>query len=541
MSKKIFFVDDEIVIRENIRSCIDWEKEGFFYCGDAPDGELALPMIEEHRPDILITDIKMPFMNGLELSTIVRKRFPDIKIVLLSGHDEFDYARQALRIGIEDYCLKPLDSTDIIKLMREVSTKIDREYEQKRKIDQLAQSLSDMEEESRDQLVSKLCGGIIASAEAVEMASMLGVPLLARHYAVIVTDIRVHIDSDHSAHTQVSDFAAEVTNLISENVDFLTSKRSRTETVWVLKSEQHETLRNLLDLLTEKVKMNESSHSSHFSIGIGSIQDRLQGVHDSFLEAEEDKYWRRLTEQHRRTLFELSSSFDVNTYLDRDAFIEYLSTGSPRQAEKQIRQLALGLADVEWSTSLFGFYTLSDLTFEVIRKAIKLYRTVPTEVKHIEKMKEIIRLVKSFDEACDYLIQLANQFWKWRLDSASKYGDLIAQVKSYVQNHFGQEGLSLQDAADQVNVSASHLSKVFSQETGQTFTEFLMMTRIRKAIELMQSTNAKSYEIANEIGYSDPHYFSNLFKRVTGMTIRDFRKHGQLEDFEWGQGGMRGA
>ncbi|MFD2877264.1 response regulator [Paenibacillus rhizoplanae] len=97
--KKIMLVDDEILIRENIRECIDWEKEGFLYCGDAPDGELALPIIEAQLPDILITDIKMPFMNGLELTSVVRQKFPQIKIIILSGHDDFQYAQKALRLG----------------------------------------------------------------------------------------------------------------------------------------------------------------------------------------------------------------------------------------------------------------------------------------------------------------------------------------------------------------------------------------------------------------------------------------------------------
>ena len=146
MAKKVFFVDDEIVIRENIRTCIDWKKEGFDYCGDASDGEVALPLIEEHRPDILITDIKMPFMNGLELSAIVRKRFPGTKIVLLSGHDEFEYARQALRIGVEEYCLKPFGSTDIIRLLHDVADKIDRENRQQSRMDRLSRSFARSEE-----------------------------------------------------------------------------------------------------------------------------------------------------------------------------------------------------------------------------------------------------------------------------------------------------------------------------------------------------------------------------------------------------------
>ena len=115
--KKVMFVDDEILIREHIRDYVDWDKEGFIYCGDASDGEMALPLIEKWKPDILITDIRMPFMDGIQLSKIVKQRLPNTKIVILSGHDEFEYARTALRIGVEEYLLKPIGPSDLILLL----------------------------------------------------------------------------------------------------------------------------------------------------------------------------------------------------------------------------------------------------------------------------------------------------------------------------------------------------------------------------------------------------------------------------------------
>ncbi len=525
MAKKVFFVDDEIVIRENIRACIDWEKEGFDYCGDAPDGEYALPLIEEHRPDILITDIKMPFMNGLELSAIVRKRLPDTKIVLLSGHDEFEYARQALRLGVEDYCLKPFGSADIIQLLYGLSDKIDREAAHKAKLESLAQSLTVKEQDAREQLIAKLCGGFIASAEACEWAAELGIPLIARHYGVVVTDIRPQeagvMDPGTTAAAE-----AGLEALLSRHVSFLQWKRSRSETVWVLQSESLSVMQALLQLLPEAVKTLEQNHFCAVSFGLGTVQDRLQGVHASFLDAEEDKYGRKLAEQHRSHLMELSASSDGGMLLDRESFIAFLASGASRRAEEEIRKFAAGLQSIDWHSSLLGYFVLSDATFEAIRKARALFRASGVTQEAIERLNARIHAVKSWDEALAYLTDLAELFWKWRAESAGKYGELIAQVKAFVQTNYAQEGLSLQDAADRVSVSPSHLSKVFSQETGGTFIEFLMMTRIRKAMELLRSTNEKSYEIAHRVGYNDPHYFSNLFKRVTGMTIREYRKQG---------------
>jgi len=528
MSKRIFLVDDEIVIRENIRNCINWTQEGFIYCGDASDGEMALPLIEELKPDILITDIKMPFMNGLELSAIVRKQLPETKIILISGHDEFDYVRQALRIGVEDYCLKPVGSAELIRLLREVAEKIDREAEFKRRIEQLARNLSDREHQSREQLISNLCGGLISSAEALETAAALQIPLIARFYAVILTDIRTSgaAHEDMPVHP-VSAAESAIQSILSQHAEYLTARRSRTENIWVLKSDCRERLEELCSGFGDAIHSVESRYGLSIAYGIGSIQHRLHGVHTSFIEAEEDKHWRKITRQHRDTLLNMTTgSTQPEAFLSRDEFLDYLILGSRDQAEFHIRKLAEGLSKIEWPSSLYGYYALTDLTFAVLNKARQLYRTAERIEESVDSLRQLIQSIQSWEDACRYLMRLAELFWKWRSEAAGPYGELIAQVKSFVLQHYSQVDLSLQDAANHVNVSPSHLSKIFSQETGQTFIDFLMKTRIRKAMELLINTNAKSYEIAYQVGYHDPSYFSNLFKRVTGMTIREFRKNG---------------
>ena len=128
---KVFLVEDECVVREGLRDCIDWERYGFEFCGDAPDGELALPQIRKLRPDILITDIKMPFMDGLALSKLVCAELPETRIILISGHNDFEFAQEAIEIGVEQYLLKPVTKASLLKTLEDVSRKIDEEREQK--------------------------------------------------------------------------------------------------------------------------------------------------------------------------------------------------------------------------------------------------------------------------------------------------------------------------------------------------------------------------------------------------------------------------
>ena len=131
---KVFLVEDEIIMREGIRNNIDWEKEGFEFAGEASDGELAYPLIQDSKPDILITDIRMPFMDGLELSRRVKKEMPDIKIIVLSGYDEFEYAREGIRIGITEYLLKPIDGNKLLEAVKRVAQLILSERELQREL-----------------------------------------------------------------------------------------------------------------------------------------------------------------------------------------------------------------------------------------------------------------------------------------------------------------------------------------------------------------------------------------------------------------------
>ncbi|MFC5468563.1 response regulator [Cohnella suwonensis] len=519
--KKVMLVDDEIVIRENIRDCVDWEKEGFIYCGDAPDGEVALPMIEKWMPDILITDIKMPFMNGLELSAIVRQRLPDTRIIILSGHDEFNYARSALRIGVEEYCLKPVRSLDLVKLLHSVSDKIDQERRDKER-----------KSYTPAKLFGDLCGGLVTTTEAVEAASSLSLSLIASHYAVVLCDMR---DSGNPAFTD-SAAVAQAERIIDDAMlapaGSWSFKRSRTEKAWILKGDSREELGAQIERIRrEWIPRLEDELPGSVIFGIGSVQDRLQGIHVSFLEAEEDRNLRRMTLQNRQTLWDLSGgTTGTSAYLDRARFAEFLKIGMPGQKDSFIREFAAGLADVDWRSSMYGYYLLNDLTLESLREAKRTFRSAESSEEIIAELQSAIRGIASVEECRRYLETLLEKLWQWRAEASYKYGDMIAKVKAYIQEHYGNDQLSLQDAAEHVRVSPSHLSKVFSQESGQPFIEYLTQTRIRKSMELLQTTRAKSYEIAYQVGYNDAHYFSNLFKKITGMTTRDFRRQGMPAD-----------
>ncbi|MGO4542947.1 response regulator [Paenibacillus sp. 2TAB19] len=526
--KKIMLVDDEILVRESIRDCINWEKEGFIYCGDASDGEVALPLIEQLEPDILITDIKMPFMNGIELCEIVRTRMPDVKIIILSGHDEFEYARAALRVGAMEYCLKPVSAADIIRLLQETSKVIDKERQEREQRLLLLQMQSNNAVKSQQKLLNDLCCGLIATAEAMHTAAQLNVTLHAKHYVTAITDIR-GIDGRERLNADLIQEAEQfmLSEFSSLPIKLLTYKRSQTETVWLLKGNSIPQLEEALHYLQTNLKDQlEHSFPCALGLGIGSIQERLQGLHASYLDAEDDKHWRRLSQHNRLALFHAASRTQQgqSSMPDRQRFIDFLKLGSEHEAAELLASLTDSLRLVDWKDSFYGYYLLNDYTIEVLQTAHGLHFASSSPAETMKQFEQKMSMVRSANEAYAYLQWLLSQYWQWRSGAADKYSEMLEQVKSYIVKNYGNDQLTLQDVADHAMVSPSHLSKVFSQECGQTFIEFLTQTRIRKAMELLLSTSSKSYEIAHRVGYNDAHYFSNLFKRVTGLTTTQYRK-----------------
>jgi len=529
--KKVLLVDDEIVIRENIRNCVDWEGEGFLYCGDASDGELALPMIEQWKPDILITDIKMPFLDGLELSQIVRKRMPDMKIVILSGHDEFEYARAAMRIGVTEYCLKPVSSSDLVGILHAVSDTIDAERQEKDRLQQLRQQESSNAALTRDKLLGDICRGLITTVEALQSAGALAVPLTANYYAVVITDIRSGKDRlspvDRGAIEQAETRFQQMLATMTPYLDF---KSSRTERAWILKQDSAERLAEVLERIPALIRGEvERECGCQLNFGIGSLQDRVQHLHASFLEADEDRHWRRWSAQNLKLVRTPDGAGERPYFADRLRYIEFLKIGSPVEAGAFVAEWAEGLRGLDWRSDLYGFYLLNDLTIETIQAAKAMYRHLDGMDPAFQHLQDILADVSSWEKAVQYLMRLAELFWQWRSGASDRYAEVISQVKDYIGRNYAQDQLSLQDVADYVKISPSHLSKVFSQETGQTFIEYLTQIRIRRAMELLQTTSDKSYSIAHQVGYNDAHYFSNLFKKITGKTTTDFRKEGRPE------------
>ena len=412
---KVFLVDDEIVIREGIRESFPWEDTPYSLVGEAPDGEMALPIIRDTNPDIVITDIKMPFMDGLELCRELKSQMPWIGIIVLSGYDEFEYARQCIKLGVREYLLKPINSADL----REALDKVSAQLKEERKTLEHAASLRARMEDGGKFLKEKLIGSLFSDETALEDAHnvlkqlrSMGCPVPAPFYVVI------------DAAFSPTGTGQEAAALLAESSGgIVNASASRTGTrLFVLGDTAEDAEERAYAVATSLSQELERSECKEIRVGIGEIVDDPEKIFQSFK-----------TARHIRHLL---------------------------AERKDERAVILG----------------------------------------VREMGEV---------------------------SDEKVPSVISEAKLYMSQNYSNANLMLQDVAKAVNMSKSRFSTVFSQTTGQSFTEYLIYLRLSKAKELLKSSNLKSSQIATEIGYNDSHYFSYIFKKNIGMTPSDYRSQYQ--------------
>lgn len=509
--KKIFLLDDEVQVREGIQRSINWQKEGFEYCGDAPDGEIALPLIEKYKPDIVITDIKMPFMDGFEVSRILREKMPWIKIIILSGHDEFEYAREAMRIQIYEYCLKPISSTDLLTTLHNVSKQIDLEEIEKRRLDELENQVFKSESFSRDLFLNELCEGAYTASEAIKHATELDIDLISSYYCTFI------IESE-----KIDDFPFEWLN---EQICSIQFKRKSKEAVFILKGDSRDKLEQQITTVKDKL-LNMTKRSSDHPIlfGFGKIEVRIRGIATSFSDAEEEKSYYRVLQSYTSKNFSGEPlQADLHVF-NRKELIHFLRFGEVGNIPSFSLSYSAYLKDAKTRTPFFTYYFLLDFTMTIKHYLMEM-DTDPTTIHELNKMEVNASWVREYPEMLIYIREMLQLIIESRDQMTTKFSPTIIKAKDYVKDHFNDSQLSLQTIANIVNVSPSYFSHMFSQETGQTLIEYITMIRIEHAKELLKTTNDKTYEVAHKVGYSDSHYFCNLFKKVTGMTTREFKAH----------------
>jgi two-component system response regulator YesN len=521
MTYKVFFVEDEIVTREGIRDNVDWVANGFEFCGEATDGEMALPLLRTARPDVLITDIKMPFMDGLQLSKIVRERMPWVKIVILSGHDEFEYAQQAIKLGVTEYLLKPVTVQNLHQVLQKLAARLDQEKEEQENLRHLREQIEENRAILRERFLLKVIVGALSSAEAIEKGQLLGLDLVARCYLVVILKTELEDRSEQFDYDEYQQVQRVVAGLVEDMPDVFLLRKDWEELVLLMKGNALEFLEEERERLLERIKQEVKRTRYQLTIGIGTPKKRIAELHQSFVEALVN-IQRAADEKNNR----LNNAVDKADLLkvDRAAVENFLRCGAKEDFDIFFNTYIRPLGETALTSYLIKNYIFVDVVLATVKLVNELGGDIDQVVPELESIETTLASIKTVEQLREQVYRILTSTLAFRdRHTSSHYMSTIQQAKDYIDHHYMEPELSLNEVAAQVNLSPSHFSVVFSKEACQTFKEYLTEIRIQKAKEYLRTTALRSVDISYQVGYSDPHYFSHVFRKVTGLSPNEFR------------------
>ena len=536
---KTFLAEDEIVVRENIKKMVPWEQYGFELVGEASDGEMALPLIKKLKPDLLITDIKMPFMDGLTLCKVVKKELPDIKIVILSGYDDFNYAKEAIGIGVEDYLLKPITKNAFLERLCEIRSRYEHEKSQREYYEQFHREMQEYEQNSSRDFFEGLISGTMDMGEMYERADKLGLDIVAEAYNILIFTL----ESENAAAGQ-SETYSEWEARAREKIEGLFADhsyamlfRNNVFSYGVLVKEQKDNPgKNTRDCV-ESIReiLSDAPAGQPWFIAAGEPVERLSNMKHSYNTAALTYARRYLYDGHilyYRDLKEEELAKDDGRYLKKvdinamdPAIIQkFLGSGLKEETGNFVRDYFHAIGKEPMTSMVFRSYVILNVRFSVLSFLNRMgYCASALEESDTEDALE--QGGASMEAAMAYAKKILQKAIEIRDEnSGNKNRDILEHSIEYIKTHYMDENMSLNAVAQVANISANHFSALFSQNIGQTFIEYLTGIRMEHAKELLRCTGKRASEIALEVGYKDSHYFSYLFKKTQGMTPSDYRK-----------------
>lgn len=541
---KIFLAEDEVVVRETIKRMIPWEELGFELVGEAADGEMALPLLIRQQPDLLITDIKMPFMDGLTLARLAKKEIPGLKVVILSGYDDFNYAKQAIGIGVEDYLLKPITKNALIERLSEIRSRYEHEKTQKECYEKFQREMQAYEKNSSRDFFEALVGGSMDMMEVYKRAEKLGLDIVAEAYNVLI--FTMNCDEDFSGQRdEYSSWEAESLELLENFFAGHSSAmlfRSNIFSYGVLLKGQRETIEENTRACVDEIRkiLSRQDGRREWFLAVGQSVERLSQIQKSYHTASRAFSQRYLYDENILYYDEMETmehpggqaETEDNAYLQKvdvnalnPAILQkFLSNGLQEETENFVKDYFYAIGQEPMESLVFRNYVILNVRFSVI-SFIKGLGCDTNEMESADTEEVLAESGKNMESAIAYAKKMISQAIEIRdQNSGNKNRSILKTAVDFIDSHYMDEEISLNTVANVANVSSNHFSALFSQNMGQTFIEYLTTLRMNKAKELLRCTGMRSSEIAGEIGYKDAHYFSYLFKKTQGMTPSDYRK-----------------
>lgn len=526
---KVMLVDDEEEVREAMKRRIDWEEIGFTVVASAENGEDALEKAEIYEPDVVMTDIQMPFMDGLTMLKKLKVQIPDLRSVIFSGYDEFEYAKEAIRLESEEYILKPIDADELREVFMRIKTRLDEQMSNKRDIEQLKKYYEQSIPMLKNQILIGLLEGRETEADMKRYQVEYDLPIESAFYSVGV----FAIDRDEQSDTKlnrsllavslkqiVDERFAEGTNVLTINYLDMVVVLARLKS-----TAEHADFVNRMDMIC---KVGMKILGTNVVAGIGRVYGTAESIHDSFNEAKDATYYRMFIEGSQALFIgDIEPGGDIEDYIEEKQIrhlIREVKVGDSDSIDAEVRQIIDKFKKNSISIEqLHLFY--AEFLVELSRLA-RGHAVVADDfsIVDISVKSELVEFssLEAFGDRIAQLCKLVHgKISSERVDTTKK---LAEDAKQYIMDHYSESGLSVDEICSHLGVGATYFSSVFKKDTGCSFVSYLTKVRMEEAQRLLDTTDEKSYIIAGMVGYDEPNYFSYVFKKQFGVSPSKYRQ-----------------
>ncbi len=530
----VLLVDDEEEVIQVIMRKLNWEELGFSVIGSAGNGVKALELMEEYQPDVLVTDIKMPYMDGMELSNRVKTEFPATKILLFTGFDEFEYAKEAIHLEVEEYILKPVNSAELKEVFSHLKIKLDQEISEKRNVEILKKYYLESLPLLRADFYTGLIEGRVHEDEISKYLSDCQLSFPGPFFCCLV----IHISSSQEAGTiDPLLLAASVREHAKERLGKKWQAKSFAylgNTVLILQLGSEHEVWELTDECDRFCRYARRMLGAVVTVGIGQICGHILELPQSYSSAREAVSY--------RAVYGASRAINMKEIVPQK--MERPAASSEGELSDLFRMIRVG-SEEEITETVNRYFLHLSFTEKPLQQhymermellSMLLRFSANNNIAMGEDAEDMGRLYGSLmdmdpDALKNWLLEVSLSFREQLIRvRSSSTESLVTGAVEYVQNHYADANLSLDDICASLGVSNSYFSTVFKKETGNSFIGYLTDYRLDRAARLLIETSEKSYMIASQVGYSDPNYFSYVFKKRFGASPSKYRtEHAKRE------------
>ena len=533
---KILLVDDEILVRDAIRENIDWGKLDCELIGDCENGKQAVEFVKTHEVDIVLTDILMPYMDGMELSLFLHDNYPDVLIVIFSGFGEFEYAKKAIQYNVSEYMLKPVTAMELTKVIENMKEKLDSRKKEQRKMESLTQVSQDYHKNA-NVIRSKALDCLVKCTREVQVSldelERMGITFQAASYRVAVFDIDTYsemyqMDMDKQQESALMAFVLfnvgdEI--VVQEKAGVVYQEGNNRVCIIFAGNRTKEFSENIHRICHEIQKKVKEVIGLETSIGIGSwVRSPYELIYSYRLAAKAIDYRYLLGGNLLFDMEEKKTDNSIFLINDLETLTEAIKSGDRRLMEETLGQIETEIKSALVEKSYACIYLQ-----QVIRAIGNTCQSLSEEPEKIIAQREaLLKAVteqRMFSQAAALVEKYAQEVFDELQELNSSSGQRQGMLAmDYIQKNYMDPGLSLNSICSYLNISTSYFSTIFKEMTGETFIEVLTRVRMEKAKELLENTTMKNYEIAEKVGFSDPHYFGISFKKITGKTPTEYAR-----------------